>query len=154
MTMCNWCSTQAGFRVRVSPSVLFKQGIGHRLFFLLSCFNQLTQEGPIGVQTPISPGHQNSWRGLCVWGSNWARVISSIQDSLIVTWWKNIDYLNTIILLVACLLDCIEMFITQLSVITWFWIGLFSWLVHVGFQGIGCRADLLMGGSINTCSPR
>lgn len=151
MTMCNWCSVQAGFRAWVSPFVPFKQGIGHHLFFLLSCFNQLTQEGPIGVQTPISPGHQKSWRGLCVWGSNWARVIRSVQDSLIVAWWRDIDYLNTIILLVACLLDCIEMSIIHPSVITWFGMGLVSWPVHVAFRGTGYRANLLMGGSINTC---
>lgn len=34
------------------------------------------------------------------------RTVSSTQDSLIVIWWRDIDYLNTIILPVARLLDC------------------------------------------------
>lgn len=61
------------------------------------CFNQLTQEGPVGAQSPICPGHCNSWRGGEHLAKQLSRVISSVQDSLIVTWWRNIDYLNTII---------------------------------------------------------
>lgn len=105
------------------PLCAIKTGNWSSCSFNYCCFNQLTQEGPIGrsatywflvvrrVEEGVHLGKQLS------------RIIHSTRDSLIVVWWRNIDYLSTII---ARLLGCIEMFIIRESgrrfALNWSWL--------------------------------